>query len=795
MLRALRSLVLTVGALTVLQGCVPDPNMGLEDIGYADRIRLDRASLEGLADQDLEFGLYSDGLAADGTDSRLVSELYVANISGPRMSNLPLSNCLWLGTDASGSAGDTLAMSWEGVATFLVEDEVTPNPLRMCRLADEINRYNGVSVGSSAQAIKGHSVSLPSLNLSNGGRTPAQTGDLHFLGAILSAHSDPDPDPDVYGRCPVGPGLYENGFSNPAAAVLGGKSFSFTGDEVFVPQHGSYNCLDRKDNSGETTFCGKRCAYRPPAAAGDALSLRLGVIDELDVKSGDLDIAVVPENRTPRWMRPNLLLARGTRTIARPMRRLGSGSAYTYQWKTPVAGSASAPTLQRWHENFSPNVVVAAVRFFRLEPGGTELPLDDVDGDGTSDIADNRVALLQMGTFTTCSGVPNASSRTFAIVGCAAATPTYLHDHLQSSLGDPLTEPLAWQVTFLQDPLAGGSGEVYMEIDLEAEFGEAGMQGRPLVVDLGEVPVDRRASDWLEIVNLGGPRLVVDQLALQGPDAAELSFQLPINPRPIAIPVDFTEEDGRWRISLGEDFEVLPLMERWEDEEQQLTVARPLVFERQVVDFYGDQAVMEDGLIVALDPAATFAPRLQQGVYRPAVSPAFDIQTLPVELATGDTLRVRVSALPRSYSTYPKTANLHVWAHPSTDPSRQMEIDIALRLRTMWGPDAHTWPESTLVFDGEGMRNALLDSYGDQPLLRTWIGIEGPDFDAFDLASQNPATKVLQPGETEAFTVEYTHPSGAPCGSGVPLQEATLRIVTDVGDQLVDLRGGRTCPP
>jgi len=783
------TLILAVG-LTTLPGCLPSAHYPLQDLSYADRIRLDRQALGALANHDMDFGTYSNGIAADGTDSRLVSELYISNVSGARMSNLPLSNCLWLGTDAGGNAGDTLAMSWEAMASFLVEDEITPNPLRTCRLADELGAYTGVSAGSSSQALKGHSLQLASLNLGPG----SQSDDLDFSGAILSAHREPLPT-DPHGRCPVTADLYENDYTNKAEAVLAGRDFHFTTPAPsHVPQQSSYSCPDREDNSGETILCGKRCAYRHPLL-GDAISLRLGFIDELDIKTGDLDLTLVPENRTARWMKPNLLMARGARTIARPMELVSSGTTHTYQWKTPTAGSPGDPTLLRWHENFSPSLLVAAVSFFRLEPGGVEVPLDDLDGDGISDIADNRVTLQQLGAFETCSGTADGAGRSFELAGCTTATPTYLHEFLRDVFDEPLTEPLAWQVTFTQDPLDGGSGEIYMKLELEVEFGEVGMQGRPLTVDLGGVPVGRRANDWVEIVSVGGPRLVVDQLSLQGPDASEFSFQLPINPRPVALPVDLVERDDSWMVALGEDFEALPLMERWEDAELQLAVARPLDFEGQVVNLYGDDAAMDDGLIVALDPDATFAPQLQQGVYRPAFRTAFDLQTLPVELSTGDRLRVRISALPQVYSTYPKSASLYVRAHPLTDPSNQLEINVALRLQTQWGPDAQVWPQSQMLFDGDSLYNALLDSVGDQPLLRTWIAIEGRDFSAFDLVSQNESTKVLQPGESEAFTLEYTHPNGAPCGPGVPLQEATLRLVTDAGDRLVELRGGMTCPP
>jgi hypothetical protein len=767
--------------LTQLVGCVEYEILLVEGLGFADRIRPDRSPLTSEQRvRDLRFGRYADGTGPDASvlGGELVSEIFLANLADRLTTNLPLSNCLWMASDANGASGDSLAMSWEVMATVsegTAEETGFPRPLRLCSLTDE---FQQTAVGTSSQGLMGGAVSALPINWDDEGR-PRLERDVHGLGVLLTAHGPAQPD--AYGRCPVDSDpataepRYEEAFPSLPGSELAvlGADFHYGTGALHVPTEASYRCPREAGNDCSTITCAKNCPYRPSVDAGDALSFRLGTLQELTA-SGELDIVL--QNGGPlaeRWMRPNVLAVREQRRIARRMGQL-TGGGFRYAWSTPAAGP---PTL-RWHENFSPNLLVEDVRFFLLQPDGTELPLTGISG--------NRVLLFgEGGASWACEGSPVTG--TFGIASCLAGgvitslpvTPTYAVEQLSPAYGEPLAVPLRWEVAFLGDPRIGGAGEVYIELTVRAEFGEAGMTGRPLVVDLGDVMVGDQASDWAELTNVGGPTLEIEAIWIDGPDGGEFAHQIPVEPRAVPLPVDSVELRERiYAFQRGEDFQELGLLETWEDAEQQLTLYRMAPNEGEELELYGARVRVEHELLVAEPEEKLVVQTSAANVTRPLAQPLYSLTAPPFLLATGDSVRVRVTAAPRNFTPYGLEAYLWARAHPVSAPSQSIVVAVPLLADTVWGADPDLFPPA-IAFHST-VYNVLLSNNGDRPLLRSWVKITGIDAAAFKVVGQYPTTRVIAPGEAEVFTLEYLHPDGAGCPAQPPEHLATFEVTTDV---------------
>lgn len=790
--RALRSTVAAaaVAALAAIATPACVRMIEVEGFGFAERIRPDRRPLTvAQRTRDPRWGTYSDGSGAPGAQpgGELVSEIFIANVDR-QMNNLPLSNCLWIASDAGGGAGDTLAMSWEAIGLISAEDQQEdglPPWIRFCRGADPDQE---AVFGASSQSLMGGDIVLPPI-IASTDNPRILDRDIQATGVLLTAHGPAQPDP--YGRCPVntyggGEIGYEEdypGYSGQSIVTDGQAAYYHETAGLHVPAESGFDCVVDAANPCSTTVCGDRCTYRPSLAAGDALSFRLGTVQEL--VDGELDIVVQSAGfDLERWMRPNVMVVRERRSLARPMKPVAG--TFRYAWSTPAGGGG--PAGPRWHENFSPNLVVEEVRVFVRRPDGTEVPPPATVGDRVELVGEN-------GATWACERHPDTG--TFGIESCLAggassglaATPTYVIEQLDPDFGNPLTAPLRWEAGFVSDPLAGPGGQLYIEFTLRAEFGEAGLSGRPLVADFGDVLVGDRKALWAEFVNVGGKTLEIDDVWIEGPDRAEFAFEIPIQPRAVPLPIDLIEEKEHvYALGVGEDFEEIGLLSTWEDPEQQLTVYRPAEIEGQALQLYGSQVEVRNELLFA-DPEAKFAFEAPaSNVTRPLARTVYSTIQPPFALAVGDRIRIAASAHPQSYSSHDKEAILFVRAHPISSPGEELVVGVPLVARTAWGADPEMLP--TRVVFHSSVRNVLIENVGDQPTWRRDVTLSGPDAQMYWIANQIPPMRLLEPGDAEVITLEYQNPDGPDCPPQPTIREATLTVTTDAGDLEAELLGG-----
>jgi hypothetical protein len=86
------------------------------------------------------------------------------------------------------------------------------------------------------------------------------------------------------------------------------------------------------------------------------------------------------------------------------------------------------------------------------------------------------------------------------------------------------------------------------------------------------------------------------------------------------------------------------------------------------------------------------------------------------------------------------------------------------------------------------IRSVLMNNFGNAPADRTTIAISGPDAARFRLLSQHPATRTLDPGASEQFTLRLAVPCAAPLSPG-DSWNAILHIDTSEGPFEVPLLG------
>jgi hypothetical protein len=736
------------------------------------RIRLDGEppdASSGQATSDPRQGPFRNGDPA----SELVSELF-PDLGGAE-EKLPQSNCFWISTPVGSDGGDFVKLSWETVVSI-----DRPSMHLDC---DSATRIGLCSVRNPED---GRWLIIYDLDE----EAPACPGDL-------AAPEDPDmwtlasfgfkvegcdgtcsfKDLDAFNT--TGFPIYAmkvkevlNGDANPHRQCPGdvSKFTPFSGQQRDAQLFGPGRCQPSAD-TGDYLVCGRRCPARPNAGqpAGD-------VTYRITGGSGEIE----------HDFQPNVMTVQGTATLTRKM-ELTHGD---YVWQT---GYTTGETAGRWHENFSNLTRVEQVRIYTVD-GGVEKPFQVAMGSSLQVTGSTSQGPLQ--SFG-CGRDPSSSEALFVLYPQGAcndanllATPTYLHQHLTSTVG-PLARPLSWSVT-PQGPVAG---EVFIEFTVAGATKGSMALSITSPADFGSIPLGEERRLRVTVENIGGEVAVIDDVFLGGPEAAEFSFLLPSDPKPLPLPVTGSVGAGAVGAaevlltlapSLGEDPPLLTthvdLTGRW----LSLTGAD---YDGTTQTFNGYDVSFEGGLAFYDDPSADFRrDPLPSGHFDIAL-PVYARRTPPFELVPGDSFEAVVSATPAGYNQ--RRGELHVEAHQLTDPSLQQHFYATLLADAVAAPFLAVAPSSLSFPSGiEGNRSwwrALLVTNPTAFDVDRRFDIAGPAAALFELMEPHEDLATIESGGSEVFQIRYLLPCPGPIPS--PQPHAEFRVETDYGVEVVELTG------
>lgn len=818
MLARLSLLVSTAVLLMGSQfGCVPSPNVDLfrfeRPPSFNERIRLDRQPLdvEGRQDADdpiydqhvidVTVGAFRDGYAyVDGrwVEIELVSEVYPDFKDCPSddpkecpTEMLMQPDCYWVAAADPFTGFDAVAMNWEAVVQFapgtFVNELDETGRLRefgACRAAEPVTGVRAILDTEEWEADP-RRVELPGfenhLNFNNApdGRSQLDFGlDLPFTVVELSGVEPASDD----GVCPPRASLGEpwRPFAGPETHTIATfETRNPPWEQGRVPR-GDIFCRPLEttdDNDNVVARHYPACAYRCGTAPLRDGSYRLAIEVEQDGQSFDVE----------RFLQPNLLVVSGRRETVRPMTFDG-----TLAWQTPVLGDAE--TGLRWHENWSPNVLVESVRVFE-RVDGREVPpeLEDPGAGPELRLRLPRAAEPEH----ICHGTVTDDGVVFPIfnpqeepdrVACELeseellTTPGYLRATLDQAVA-PITTPLSWEVVPAREP----DREVFLEFTLRAETtGDHAVQMRGLV-RMGKQELGTRRTELIPVRNVGSTVVTIDNLWIDGPQRNEFSARTLAAPVMVPLPVEMSRDDGAFTVALipGHETDLDPLYVA--DPGYGFPHARVHATDHGggSASAYGETLDFSDGYARLASRPAPFPVHASSGNHLFLGRPVYPDRPLPITLRPGETFNVAVTAEPQSWGE--RRGELWIELFPVADPGQRFRVTSVLRVEGAQADPASA-PE-TLVFPRRGSHSgyALLMNVGSLPLVRQAFGVSGPQAQVFHVGSPHPPTRDLDPGESEDFLVRYD-PAGAQLPAGSDHHEARLEVATSQGLVTWELR-------
>ncbi|MEM7587107.1 MAG: hypothetical protein AAF560_27205, partial [Acidobacteriota bacterium] len=372
-------------------------------------------------------------------------------------------------------------------------------------------------------------------------------------------------------------------------------------------------------------------------------------------------------------------------------------------------------------------------------------------------------------------------------------TPTYRVAELSEVYGNPLTQPLRWEVAFQEDPLAGEGGEgheVLIELNVRAEFGGAFLKIDPAGRDLGRRQIGTLVEADADVTNVGGKTLRITQVWLDGSAAADFDVAMPVDPRPVPVAVDVSWNEDGVVVEAGADWDDVPLLEILEDETQSLDLLRSATVDGESLQLYGEGVDVQGSSLYAHDPSADFtAWQPVAGEDRPISQTVWNQRFLPFDLGPGESFPIRLWGRPSQLGSLGLT--LGVEAFDVTAPSVQEHVASAFRLESIPGPIPGLLPERMTILPDSPRQNLVVLNHGGLPLVRGFFEITGVDAARFHLTSQHPANATVEPGLMEWYQVQYE----PICGYPYPSHVAELRVATDAGDLTLELVGISACEP
>lgn len=760
-------IVLVLGLVALLGGCARPDALGFRVDGYNERLRGDRAALDGA-----QLAVDAEALRFGPWPTRADALLRTLTPAHPEVGALVQSDCWFMGRAPLGG-GDAVRADWEAIATATGDIEYEdPEDGRLdmglCRMNDPETRIPPLHRDRKTDAFTeldcgaelGTVVVAGSTNLFR------CREDTAIFGFRLTALRDAAPDP--LGRCEAP----RSARYSRAVRIARGVDF-WSGLHVDGP------------DGPEVGSCSARNSLVPESSTAY----------EIDSKLGG------PRQRFEPALLP---VARGTR-VARPLAPMAGG----YGWSTPVETHRSGG--QRWRENWSPSLRVASVRLVGFEPplapdeqrpGAVAKPLDAASaprlciedpafGPGCrwtcEDLApgDGVLAwpLLAIGACRNAVGAPEVP----------LLTPTYALDRL--ALGAPPSAPLRWS-------LRGNVWtQPWLEFELETTFAAAALRAEPAAGDAGRLQVGRNGRAAFRIDNVGGQPIEVTSVEVLPGSAhgADFRVELPFAPAPLPLPIEVEPGAGVPAVLPPPGAEEFPSLAIFQGAAHVRLSERP------------DLTLLRDGVAVqrraglnvrdVVDVRFPIKPRVP-GARQPVAMTTWALRRVPFVVQPGEAFDLSVLARPSAVGA--RQAPVRIRGRSTLDPSRTVEITVVATTRGLAGPRLVLAPAQVSVHaqaPGEQrQRSVLLINDGDvagapgAPVLAAVGGPAPPQGLAFTLDLPEGGAGALAPGASRVVRVTWRSRC-LPGATGLVEERAELRWPTPDGTLAAPLRGATWCGP
>ena len=744
------------------------------------RMRVDRSGLSsGQSGSDPGLGAYRDGSPAE---DETVSALLPVLPDG-QAERLLQSDCFWAASGASEvEPVDFLRFSWEAVVkeangALVYGDQQVSGPIGLCRMHNVLTG-EGIRICPDEFPTEEEYENAP----------PGmwQLPGPWVLPLIAAEEEDGCTRPLV--RDADLPRMSDVLFQRVSPAMSGDECPASLTDPV-TPGPGidelrtqdlSENRVARFEGDVHAAISGE------DEMSGCVLGLDFPVFED-----GSYRVAVEQSSTDPivEWLGPNIRTVQERRTIERRMTQADGEDVYL--WSTSAVDRRLIPTVEnrsivRWHENFSPNVLVDTVRIFKRDSSGNEAPVSDsaqpLQLAGFARIGDSD----QPTPVSLCDGEDDGSANVFLIhsetgepdcgVGDGASegvTPTYRIADLLSSDG-AIRRPLSWVI--VPTETIASNEEVIIEFTLRSHRRGAALSADP-IYDADSVSLGDQRRGTIRVTNVGQTTVEIESLEITGSYASDFEALLLGDELFLPAPVEMIPTGNGWdlELSLLEDAEsVEALFEVREDIAGRSFRVLDADHDGAILTFYGQEVSFAQGVPIALgsNPFFDVQPTQPEGVL-PAGRIVNAERSLPFLLAPGETFDVSVSARPTGYGT--RSASLDVSYHQASDPSIKGTIRSVLQVAGIAGPTVNLLPATAQITAGT-TRRVLIENVGNLSMTRSSVSLVGAAASSFQLMSSHSGSQSIGPGEAETFEVLYDPavlpPFDAP-------DEAQLEVVTD----------------
>lgn len=823
-----RRIIATTALVVVLGGCVPTTSFLITEADFNDRIRGDLQALSEAQrlEQAQGFGPYQLGSA------QLLSPMWpVSAFRGAPLlaSNMVQSDCLWVGR--RGTAGDTLQLNyeqtwrWSQTETYCTHDAPPGTPL-----SDDCRPERPFNVAE----LTGQTAEVGLCN----GRHPVDRSEPHFHQVDAdegtrvfydregrSARSTADPPPAT-DRLVLA--CYNEAVDGSGHAVVGCNADALrsvaTTRLVRYRENAANDIAANPDG-----LC--RPGPRPQRAllrqADDQLSLPTrglelpacgigGTLSPERDASYRLLHSLPPRFGTPPPVEqdfgPNLMVVDRSRTLRRPMlgARLAPPAPAVERWWWEV-GSSTLPNSggrQRWTENFSPSLTVTQVQIKPRTAAGQPLALS-ISADLCIEDREGVCAYR-------CRGTPQTDGARYALnaQSCITAagtavvpdlTPAFDNLQLRDQPGAVQARPLRWRLAS-DLPVHPQLSAMVIEFDLLARTGSgAALRARAGALDFGpqQVGGDQVTVRRFELVNEGDVPLTVSAAGFLGAHPGDFSVQfsgpalqvpLPVEQLPVA-PVTGTPWQAL-EVTLARDA-VLPPHLKYIDAGKGGQGLRTVALKSASFDLYEQRFEIRNGVTTTRAGSYDFLGAAQQAfqhahpgleadgvmVGRIFTFPAYELRTLPLQLAPGEKVQVHVSQ--RAGALGERSAALRLEGHTSAGAPQSAQVTVALRGRGVSGAILDVLPARVSLprASAQGpqwQRNVLVVNVGESQGELSRARIEGADAASFSLhsASGNPLPQTLDAGGTHLLTVTARAPD---CSAPPRAYSADLALTTADG--------------
>jgi hypothetical protein len=749
------------------------------------------ADLQGLTPEeqvaDPCYGLFSDGsVDPDGALPRtgsVVSEIYpITAATAGAPANLVQAPTLFVGR--SRGNGDELRISWEVIAKIVPEEGsfldqlIKPQfaDVGLCSLSGPVSRL----MFEDDKEPKRH---MPPQCHSDG------TGPF-----AITLRYDPEKDKNIPNNCfvlipdTVRVDAFHPTDPNPDGLPLphnipGIRCGTAQYDRSAAEPVPLYGCMA---NGELFPACGLACGVSPTQDS----TYRV----RIDAANANGLAAV------ERWLRPNVMVVDGTRSIVRPM-VLKDGK---FQWQTDTdpAGQTEGPF--RWAENFSPTVRVETVQIISRDRAGRDERVESPSNKLLEAVV--PIAGQTNHSILSCTGRDTANGVLFDMAGCSSAevdftklTPTYDIGNLAAAT--VVRTPIEWKVDVPDFP---PDRQAFIRFGLRAQTTGAALRVSP-ALNFGSLPDSEYRQGTVQLENVGGEAMTIHEVALVPGQGQPQDFSVFTmgDPVPIPLPIEATTNGGDTTLRFGDLTEVPALTVDEQSDAVHIRFGDPSLAPGtpQNWTLYGEPTLLRGSILTRVNPSAVFTPS-RPSYPRPFALQGYVEKTTPFLLRPGERVNVAVEVRPTAHGQ--RLATLRIRGVPGSNPGQTYTVQSQLQVQVVSGPLLQFLPNGIFIYRDvngtqAGHMTATLFNAGHADLSLQQISISGSGASHFIATTDRglgPST--LRTGEYLDIRVEYLPECDGTYGTGTSALDhtATLVVTSNGGTAAIALGGASQgfCP-